>query len=593
MKALLEWVDRLASAGRSQEEEGFWQVTLPLGTAGPGVVAEAFAGAGIPGAVQVWAGVEGRAVRLDPTDDGTDLQLEDLDWEPGNAPCPVHLSAHGQALARQTRGERFGDRERLRLLEAIARCPQCAVPFTLTARLDKQASLGARAAALGYTLPEEVLVRVWFDRAALRAQYSLPHMLRWPERCVLLAVGWDWELGGRFIRTADLRAPDFWPRLLMACAALQRQTEEELPGVLARRRFLLPAGYTLLPLEYWISGQAVHAGQLAADFARDLHGGALLALGLLAACATRAEAGPDRVTFVADREQPMEVTVQVGPESLSVGGHTLDQSAMERAWLGFYADALRGEKPRGNQAMVQNAIATAGGARLDSLMVDRSRLEAVQTYYKFQYESLLEERFRQHVEISRLYLTQRQEAGARAGAAVNDLYKNLATVLTTVGALAVVVVTAAINSKPENLGNYLVATGAALGVAYVPAYLIWANALIDEHLERLKDLAEQLRWSAETLKFPVKQLGAAGEVGSLARRLLARVRPVMALMLLLQAAALALLWFAYGETANWLRARVAPATFGAGFLGWVVLLIAGQTYLMRRRSQRVKELQSV
>jgi hypothetical protein len=591
VKDMLAWVDTLRCAGTVHEEESVWRVSIPLATAQAGAVEAAFGPSPWHLAVRLTVTLEGFAEPFELDDTGGDVALVELEWDGELKPCEEHRTTYSAVLARQRRGDRVDKRERFGLLQTMSKCQHCNTPLKLAVRLDKPTALHMLAATMGYVLPDKVLIRVWFEQSAMVAQYTLHHMLRWPARCVLLLVPWDWSLNCAFVRSVNLAHPDFWTELLMAAAALKYQDEEELPRALNHRRLNLPPGYTLLPLEYWVSSRALDDGHLPSDLARHLHGGAMLMLGLLAAFATGVEAGASQLTFWVQRDQRMDVALHIGQDGIRVGDKLIDVTTLERPWLALYRTVFRGEKPRGNEAMFQNAILTAGGGRLESLLWDRAQIEAIQTYYRFQYDSLLEERFKQHVEITRMFLTQRQEAGAKAGAAVNDLYKTLATVLTGVGALTIVVVTAAITGKPDNLGNYLAATGAALGVAYMPAYLVWANSLVDDTLDRLKDFKEQLRWSARTLRFPEEQLHLESEVGKLADRLRRRSWLVLGLMFLLQIASLVLLWYAYFETgSNWLKLHLSPPTFRIGLGGWSLALAVGLGYRMKRRCDAVKEI---
>lgn len=578
----LFWVNELLTLGAADEEEQLLRVTAPL----PGLDLQRITGvlnhAVFGDACTAYIRLPDKAV--DPCSYGVD----DFILAPPGVPlCEEHASAYAALYERQESERRIDPGMRYVLLKGISGCARCAAPFELKVTLGKKKALGRLVAERGHTLPESVLSRLWLSETAMNRYYTLPAMLQWPERGVLLVTRWPLELGCDFIRTASLSAESFWEQLLTGAAALAGQ-HDLLSDLTRGRPAGLPEGVTLLPAAYWVSRKTLREGRFAPALAAGLHARELLALGLLRYVATRVEAGlgkggiVERLTFTLERDQRLELEVAIGTDHLRVGTETLDLTRLEGDLLTFYEKAMAGARLRSNQAMVQSAVITMGG---DSLLSVLKAAPRILTYYEFQQQSLMEERFRQHAEISHTYLVRRQEAGAKVAAAVSDLYKTLAAIATAIGGLAIVVLTTMIKD-PTN-GNYLVYTGLALALVYVPAYLIWADQVVEDTLDRISDFREQMKWSVALLKFPEEKLQLPEVVGELRQRVFTRARGVLFLLGVMFAGSMAALWYGYFSMSNTLRNKVGPTWFRLLFLAWLAAVVIG---VARRWQQRKRAL---
>lgn len=569
---LFAWRDRLAAIGQPEEDEQIWRVRQVLTKVDLSALTAALTRWALSPALTVKVMLAGESA--DPCDydwNRQDVSLPEPQSSDRFHPCQAHALQYQRLFDRQEAGQRIDTRERLTLLIAMTSCETCRMTYELWLDLDKPCALGLLAQQMGHTVADQVLTRVWLSKEQMQDYYTLPVMLQWPERCVILVTGWDMDLRCDYVRTVNLADERFWERFLVATADLVNR-QEDLKDLLMEKRTGLPVELTMLPLPYWVSRRTLRDGRFSPDLADCLHARELLALGLVVYCATRVQADVNaegrvvRLTVVMERDVRLQLVVSLTPAGIKVGDGTLDLRSSEGSLLDFYQKAVEGTRPRGNQGLVQTAVTMVGDGSLLSLL---TRTDRILAYYEFQYQSLLDERFKQQMELSNQYLARRQEAGAKVTAAVNDLYKNLAAILTGIGALAVVVLTTMIKD-PAN-GNYLVFSGLVLSVFYVPAYLWWSDTIVQETLDRLTDFEEQMRWSAKMLKFPEERLHLPQIVDKLVKRIKVRVGNVLVLLGVLFMASNVGAWYGYFDLANWLKSKV-PSGFGFFVIGWTLLI---------------------
>jgi len=577
VEPFLKWIDRLRQAGGPvAESEESWTVDVPLGAGFEGVRAQVLGPYPVSGTA---VGVEVRA-------DGVSLPYllpdGDVALAGGLKLCDRHQAPLAELLQRQNEGLAIAPGERLAALATVAACPDCRLPLRAHLSLDKREAIISLLAQRGQDWPETVSLRCWLEPG--KPAYALREMLQWPQRPVLLVVRGALDLGSNFVLTVNVEDPHVWDALLMGKERLQAQAEV-LGQLLERRGTAVVGDLHLLPPDYWISDSYALRGRLADALLAGFHGRELFALSILAYGASRVERRGDQLLFTLDRENPQVLTLDVGADALWHAGQRLDLSPHAGAMVSLYAAAIHNRPLRSNRTLLQTAVVMAGGGNLLALLTQAGTIAA---YYSFEYQALFEARFEQQVGIARGYAAQLQEAHNQVSAAIGGMNQNLATIATALGALALLLLTQA--SKADNaLGDYLVFSGLVLCLLYLPAYGLWVHSVAADLLTRLQEFAAHVRWSAQTLDYPLERLELPERLRVLTGRVRGSLLRMAAILGCVHLAGAALFWYGFVHAANWLR-----TTLGAGWLapllGLMLALLLGFAAWYRALLRSLKQL---
>ncbi|HYF92509.1 MAG TPA: hypothetical protein VD969_09680 [Symbiobacteriaceae bacterium] len=489
MQALLRWLDQVGPLGRVTETDSRLSIDLPENVLDQPAVADLLAQAGallLPPEV---------FLVVAPPERQAPLLLQDVELPDGLVPCPGHEPAYAALLQEQTDNRCLAPWSRLAFLRTMAACPDCAVGLQLRVVLDKEFHWRR----MRGHWPDAVDSKLWFYPAEVAEQTPPEQYLTWRARPLVLGVRGEPPLQSNYVTCVGLDAGDFVRRAAAAAEGLAPRAKALAKQMEDRRLTGEDAG-RILPPEYWVS----HEVLAVETFPEPLPLPGLFLLSLLGQVCNRVtrEAG-ETYLFQAEGARPMSVRCR-----LTASGVLLDEvehvltPAVAAELIHFYRETMRG-KPQGqNRELLQQAVRMAGEGRLSRLVTG---LGPTLAYYDFQWKTLAGARFKEQVDLVKSYLGAVQTARGRVTAAMDELYKNLTTVVSGAAAVAAVLLTAAV-TKSAQISDYLLISGVLIAFPYIPIHVLRAASLVSAANNDLDEFQKALQQSADELSFPLQVL---------------------------------------------------------------------------------------
>lgn len=489
MQSLLSWLDQVGQFGTVTESDTKLSMELPERVLDDPEMTALLMKDDLPFRPEVF-------VEISPPIRSAPLLLSDVELPTGLVPCPRHEQVYLD-ISRQQEDERYiAPWSRLHFLRQMASCQDCSVAIALRIVIDKEQHWRNTRG----TWPQNVDCRIWFYPEKVLEGTTAEQYLTWPPRPLVLAVRGRAPIQSPYVTCIDIATGDSVQRAAAAAAELAPMAEALMKQI--KERPLLGAdAERILPPDYWVNQDVLASGRFATDL-MPLPG--LLLIGLLGQVCNRVtrEAG-NTLLFQVEGARPMEVRCRLTAEGVLMdGAEWVMTPVIVGQLLHLYREAVHG-KPQGqNLDLLQQAVRMAGDARLSSLITNPQSIEA---YYDFQWKTLVKTRFKEQVDLVKSYLGAAQTARAKVSTAMDELFKNLTTVVSGAAAVAAVLLTAAV-TKNDQIYDYLILTGALIAFPYIPIHLLRAISLVEAAEKELGLLEVDLDLSARELGFPLNVL---------------------------------------------------------------------------------------
>jgi hypothetical protein len=429
-------------------------------------------------------------------------ELPDFELPEGLMPCPSHEIAYANLLRQQANGRNVTPRSRLTLLRAMRACSDCSLRLTLWVVIDKERHFKQHTLD---TWPLNVDCKLWFYPALVAAKTETAHYLTWKPQPLVLCIWGAAPLQSEYVTCVDLSAEDFMQRAVLAAADLAPKAEA-LTKRLKGRPLTGLETWRILPRDYWVNQEVL----VAERFPPLLPLPGLFFMSLMGQVCDRVTREPgDIYLFEADGARPLSVRCELTRSGVVLDGvaHELTP-ALAGQLLHFYRKAVRG-KPQGqNLDLLQQAVRMAGDAKLSSLVTGMAPIEA---YYDFQWKALARSQFKEQIALVKSYLGGVQTARGKVSAAMDELHKNLTTVVSGAAAVAAVLLTAAV-TKNAQIYDYLILAGVLMIFPYIPIHVLRASSLVAAAERDVAQFQADLELSAKELGFPLQILDVGMQV---------------------------------------------------------------------------------
>lgn len=384
--------------------------------------------------------------------------------------CEEHGNTWGKFYNDQVEGFSINDWRRLDLICSTANCGDCGHNYSLVLSMKKNVFLmSLYKDKLGYDLNiNGINLSIWYSLEECRKAFVPSKIVISSSKPLLIICDNVRNVRCAYISIINIRSD-----------SLVQLVENEVNFLKEKITFLSKGKHIIAPPEFYVDDSLIYLKKPPNELSKIINFGTCFLLSILSEISIFEKIDNQTYKFSIQREHEIVVVVSdIDNNNIVINEQEYDISKYDDILINIYLNLIHGKKHKSNKKLIQNALIMAGKAQLESVLLYS---EDIIRYYNFQYENLLEDKFKEQYEVVKTFIVSSQNIRNNISSTVDSLIKNIASVIVValgIGFGILFVLGSKVN-LPVFIYNYLYFASFGYVIFYIPLYSFQVIKLIE------------------------------------------------------------------------------------------------------------------